>query len=205
MFAVCQEIFAFLSITVIYGQWHYSIDAHFFTKCFFKWDSPENQVCKNCFFSHKWQLRQKQSMLSSSRDVHTSGAGASWAWRKKLTCQCHTKCWFLSLLWLIQRWGFRRHVPLLQWPLSLQDWYLFEEAGWRRQPSSCRFYLLPNSSTPTHSKLGVGVVCLSPLQLLEVWWRCGVAWTDPQCRQWLPDCLAATHYLWKRGSRNVTR
>lgn len=120
-----------------------------------------------------------------------------------VTCQCYRECWFLWLLWLIQRWGFRRHAPMLQWPLSLRGWYLFEEAGWMRLPSSYRLYLLPYSSTPTHSKLGMGS-CLSPLQLLGVWLRYGVASTDPQCHQWLPDCLAATRYLWKRGSRNVS-
>ena len=203
MFAACQEMFVFLSITVTQGQWHYSFDVHFFIERLLKWDSPENQACKNCFFSRKWQLCQKQSMLSSSRAVHTQQGSELAEPEGIVTCQCYRECWFLWLLWLIQRWGFRRHAPMLQWPLSLRGWYLFEEAGWMRLPSSYRLYLLPYSSTPTHSKLGMGS-SLSPLQLLGVWLRYGVASTDPQCHQWLPDCLAATRYLWKRESRNVS-
>lgn len=97
--------------------------------------------------------------------------------------------------------GFRRNGRTPQWPLRLQDWRLFEEAGWMRRLSLCRFYLPPNSKTATRSTWGWGFRP-TPSQRREAWLTLGAAASNPRCRRTPPGFPAATRYL-KNRKRKV--
>lgn len=83
--------------------------ALFFVERLLKWNSPENQVCKNCIFV-KSDSSVRNNLCFLLPELCTWQELELAEPEVKPMCQSYRKCWFLWLLWLIQRRGFLEGV-----------------------------------------------------------------------------------------------